>query len=102
MGVRADIREEVRNETVTKIHGQPTNQDLTTLEKELIAILANIPTTLGGGKKPRTCRNPHGTSQVPSNRRSPFQQSRSYMERAMRKEKEILEKRRIAMSQIIW
>jgi hypothetical protein len=49
MGVRADIREEVRKETVTKIHGQPTNQDLTTLEKELIAILANIPTTLGGG-----------------------------------------------------
>ena len=34
---------------VTKIHGQPTNQDLTILEKELIAILANIPTTLGGG-----------------------------------------------------
>jgi len=49
MGVRADIREEVRKETVTKIHGQPTNQDLTTLEKELIAILANIPTTLEGG-----------------------------------------------------
>jgi hypothetical protein len=49
MGVRADIREEVRKETVTKIHGQLTNQDLTTLEKELIAILANIPTTLGGG-----------------------------------------------------
>jgi hypothetical protein len=34
---------------VTKIHGQPTNQDLTTIEKELIAILANIPTTLRGG-----------------------------------------------------
>jgi hypothetical protein len=49
MGVRADIREEVRKETVTKIHGQPTNQDLMTLEKELIAILVNIPTTLGGG-----------------------------------------------------
>ena len=49
MGVRADIREEVRKETVTKIHGQPTNNDLTILEKELIAILANIPTTLGGG-----------------------------------------------------
>ena len=48
MGVRADIREEVRKETVTKIIGQPTNQDLTLLEKELIAILANIPTTLGG------------------------------------------------------
>ena len=49
MGVRAEIREEIRKETVTKIHGQPTNQDLTILEKELIAILANIPTTLGGG-----------------------------------------------------
>jgi hypothetical protein len=47
--VRADVRDEVRKETVTKIHGQPTNQDLTILEKELIAILANIPTTLGGG-----------------------------------------------------
>jgi hypothetical protein len=49
MGVRAEIQEEVRKETVTKIHGQPTNHDLTILEKELIAILANIPTTLGGG-----------------------------------------------------
>jgi hypothetical protein len=49
MGVRSDIREEVRKEMVTKIHGQPTNQDLTILEKELIAILTNIPTTLGGG-----------------------------------------------------
>jgi hypothetical protein len=49
MGVRADIREEVRKETVTKIHGQLTNHDLTILEKELIAILANIPMTLGGG-----------------------------------------------------
>ena len=49
MGVRAEIRKEVRKETVTKIHGQPTNQDLTILEKELITILANIPTTLGGG-----------------------------------------------------
>jgi hypothetical protein len=49
MGVRAEIREEVRKETVTKIHGQPTNHDLTILEKELIPILANIPTMLGGG-----------------------------------------------------
>ena len=51
MGVRADIREEVQKETVTKIHGQPTNQDLMILEKELIAILINIPTTLGGGNQ---------------------------------------------------
>ncbi len=49
MGVRADIQEEVRKEMVTKIHGQPTNQDLTILEKKLITILENIPTTLGGG-----------------------------------------------------
>jgi hypothetical protein len=49
MGVRADIQEEVRKETITKIHGQSTNQDLTTLKKELIAILANIPTMLRGG-----------------------------------------------------
>ena len=49
MGVRADIREEVRKETVTKINGQPTNHDLTILEREMIAILANILTTLGGG-----------------------------------------------------
>ncbi len=33
---------------------------------------------------------------------NPSPQLKSYMERAMRKEKEILEKRRIAMSQIIW
>jgi hypothetical protein len=49
MGVQADIWEEVRKETVTKIHGKPTNQDLAILEKELIAILVNIPTMLGGG-----------------------------------------------------
>jgi hypothetical protein len=54
MGVQADIQEEVRKETVTKIHGQPTNQDLTILEKEFIAILANIPTTLGGGNHGHT------------------------------------------------
>ncbi len=38
-----------KKETVTKIHGQPTNHDLTIREKEIIAILANIPTALGGG-----------------------------------------------------
>ena len=49
MGLRADIREEVRKETATKIHGQPTDHDVTLLEKELIAIAATIPSTLGGG-----------------------------------------------------
>jgi hypothetical protein len=49
MGIRTDIRDEICKETVTKIHGQPTSHDLTQLEREIIAILANIPTTLGGG-----------------------------------------------------
>jgi len=49
MGIRTDIRDEIRKETVTKIHGQPTSHDLTNLEKEIVSILANIPTTLGGG-----------------------------------------------------
>ena len=49
MGIRTDIRDEIRKETVTKIHGQPTSHNLTNLEREIISILANIPTTLGGG-----------------------------------------------------
>lgn len=49
MGIRSDTREEVSKESATKIFGQPTANDLTTLEKELIAIAAAIPTTIGGG-----------------------------------------------------
>jgi hypothetical protein len=49
MGLRSDTRDELRKETVTKIFGQPKDTDLTTLEKELIAIAASIPTALGGG-----------------------------------------------------
>jgi hypothetical protein len=49
MGIRTDIRDEICKETVTKIHGQPTGHDLANLKKEIILILANIPTTLGGG-----------------------------------------------------
>ena len=49
MGLRAETREELRKESVTKIFGQPTDQDITLLEKELIAIAASIPTSLGGG-----------------------------------------------------
>ncbi len=49
MGKQAETRDELRKESVTKIHGQPTNQDITTLERELIAIAASIPTGLGGG-----------------------------------------------------
>ncbi len=47
--LRAETREEIRKESATKIHGQPTDQDLTLLEKELISIAANTPTALGGG-----------------------------------------------------
>ena len=49
MGIRADIRDELKKETVTKIHGQPASHDLTILKKELIAILTGIPTALGSG-----------------------------------------------------
>jgi hypothetical protein len=49
MGKRAETCDELQKESATKIHGQPTDQDITTLEKELIAIAASIPTGLGGG-----------------------------------------------------
>jgi hypothetical protein len=49
MGIQADTRDELKKERVTKIHGQPASNDLTNLEKELIAILAALPTALGGG-----------------------------------------------------
>jgi hypothetical protein len=49
MGIQADTHDELRKETVTKFFGQPKDVDLTILEKELIAIAASIPTTLGGG-----------------------------------------------------
>jgi hypothetical protein len=49
MGLRAETCKETRKESATKIHGQPTDQDLTLLEKELISIVANVPTALEGG-----------------------------------------------------
>ena len=49
MGLRAETCKETRKESATKIHGQPTDQDLTLLEKELISIAANVPTVLGKG-----------------------------------------------------
>jgi hypothetical protein len=49
MGIRAEIRDELKKGRVSKIRGQPMSHDLTILEKEIIAILANIPTALGGG-----------------------------------------------------
>ncbi len=49
MGLHAETREELRKEPVTKIHGQPMDQDITTLKKELLLISASIPSGLGGG-----------------------------------------------------
>ena len=49
MGIGADTREEVRKESAHKIFGQLMGNDITQLEKELIAIAAAILTSLGGG-----------------------------------------------------
>jgi hypothetical protein len=49
MGIRVEIQDKLRKEMLTKIHGQPTNHNLTIIKKELIAILASIVTALGGG-----------------------------------------------------
>ena len=44
-----EIRKAVAECTVTKIHGQPTNQDIDRLDNELTAIAASFPSELGGG-----------------------------------------------------
>ncbi len=49
MGLHAETSDELRKELVTKIHGQPTDHDITTLEKNLVAIAASIPSGLGEG-----------------------------------------------------
>jgi hypothetical protein len=47
--LQAEIQRTVAEQTVTKVHGQPTNNNVDLLEEELIAIAASIPTSLGGG-----------------------------------------------------
>jgi hypothetical protein len=50
MGTRAETREEIRKEPISKIFvGQPTEHDITKMEKELMAITATTPSSLGGG-----------------------------------------------------
>jgi hypothetical protein len=49
MGLRAETRDELRKELVTKIHGQSTDHNITALKKNLVAIAASIPSGLGGG-----------------------------------------------------
>jgi hypothetical protein len=54
MGIHTDTRSEVCKKTANKIYGQPAANDITHLEKELNAIAAAIPTSLGGGNYSHT------------------------------------------------
>jgi hypothetical protein len=44
--LRAETREKVKKEAVTKIHGQPSHTAITKLEEELVEITVVIPTSL--------------------------------------------------------
>jgi hypothetical protein len=44
-----EMRKAMAKCTVTKIHGQPTNQDIHHLDDELTVILSSFPSKLGGG-----------------------------------------------------
>ena len=50
MGLQEDIEAKLAEKTVTKIHGQPSDRDITRLKRELSKMCANIATGLGGGK----------------------------------------------------
>lgn len=47
--LQAEIRKAVGEKSVTAISGQPSTQDISKLEEEIIGIAATIPTALGGG-----------------------------------------------------
>ncbi len=47
--LQTEMQKTVAEQTVTKIHGQPTNIDIDLLEEELIPIAATVATALGGG-----------------------------------------------------
>jgi hypothetical protein len=48
MGIQAKIRDKLRKQMVTKIHGQPGSHDITIPKKNFIPILASIPAALRG------------------------------------------------------
>jgi allophanate hydrolase subunit 2 len=50
MGLRADIIQGLEKYEITKIEGQPTEEDLTQLILELSSALGSVATTLGGGE----------------------------------------------------
>ena len=50
MGIKQDVTDSLRDYEFTKIEGQPTDEDVNLLVKELSAAAASIPTTNGGGQ----------------------------------------------------
>ena len=50
MGLQEDIEAKLAEKAVTKIHGQPSDREITRLKRELTKMTANIATGLGGGK----------------------------------------------------
>ncbi len=47
--LQSEVQKTVAEQTVTKVKGPPTSNDLNLLEEEFIAIAASIPSVLGGG-----------------------------------------------------
>ncbi len=47
--LQLEVQKSVTDQTVTKVNGPPTSNDLDLFEEELIAIAASIPSVLGGG-----------------------------------------------------
>ena len=49
MGIKQDIKENLKGFPVTKIDGKPTDEDLNQLETQLSKMAASIPTSIEGG-----------------------------------------------------
>ncbi len=47
--LQSEVQKTVADQTVTKVNGPPTGNDLNLLKEELIAIATSIPSVLGGG-----------------------------------------------------
>ena len=50
MGIKQDVKTSLTDWSVTKIEGQPTEETISKLEKEITESCASIPTTNGGGQ----------------------------------------------------
>eukprot|EP00804_Cyclotella_cryptica_P014825 CCRYP_015027-RA/>CCRYP_015027-RA protein AED:0.12 eAED:0.12 QI:0/0/0/1/0.2/0.16/6/0/1256 len=49
MGIKQDIETSLKDYSITKIDGQPSDEDVTNLVREMTEMLASVPTTNGGG-----------------------------------------------------